>query len=518
MARRSSGRGAGTGTWSTRGPVHSIRRRLLLVLSIGFVAIVLGALLYVEGITRSLVTEEFDAVLLAQARGLVSLIAIEKGVVEFEYAPDAMPQFERKERPDYFQIWLDNGTVLPEGRSGSLAKGVDLARTGSLSLEPSFRDIALPDGRPGRSVQLAFVPGPDRADQKDEEPIVASSAGGHAFVLVVARGRERLDALLASTRLAILLAGAAAALLASILVWRAVVSGLRPLQAIATQVKALDAESLDARIPAPGAPAELAPIVEQLNALLARLEASFQRERRFAGHVSHELRTPIAELRSLAEVGGKWPEDLASTRRFFADVHEIAGRMERVVNDLLLLARCHAGVERVELQPVRLAEAAHACLASLGADGRVETLIPGAIVLDADPGKLSLVLTNLLDNALTYATPGGPVRCEAETGGGRFRLEISNPSEALTEDDLAHLPEPFWRKDRARSPDGHSGLGLSLVTALAPLLHLEVAFRHEGGRFRARLTGRLRDGETKPIQSFAAYPQVRTGAPCKEER
>lgn len=488
--------------------MHSIRRRLLLVLSIGFAAVIAVTMLYLETIIREHETEEFDAALLAEIRGLRSLISVEDGVVEFEYAPEHMPHFERTDRPDYFQIWLDDGTVLPEGRSGSLKGGEALPRFDSLSPEAVFRDAPLPDGRSGRAVQIAFAPGPDRADQAAEEPAVASSSVGRAFVLMVARGRERLDRLLASMRLAIFGAGGIAMLLAAVFVWRALAFGFRPIRAIAVQVEDLHAENLGARLAAPEAPSELAPIVHQLNALLARLEASFDRERRFAGHVAHELRTPIAELRSLAEVGGKWPEDLASTRRFFADVHGIAGRMEHVVVDLLLLARCHAGVERVERGAVPLKEAVLSCLSQLGTRDRVEVDMPEGLVADSDPGKLSLVLTNLLDNAVSHALPEGPVRCVAEARGAWYRVDIVNPALPLTEADLANLAEPFWRKDGARS-EGHSGLGLSLVTALSGLLGLEVGFSQEGGFFRAHLRGRLwNPGGPKPSQRFVREPEL----------
>ncbi len=474
----------------------SIRRRLMLVLSIGFLALIVLPALYVEGITRARVTEEFDAALLAEGRALMALIAEdEEGVGEFEYVPECMPHFERKEQPDYFQMWLGDGTAIAQGRSGSLQPGQDLPRTGSLSVEPESRDVTLPDGRAGRAVQFAFVP---RADKPRR-------SGSRTLVLVVARGRERLDALIASTRLAIGGAGAVAVLLAGLFLWRALASGLRPIHAIAAQVQQLHADNLGARIAAPEAPSELAPIVQQLNGLLARLEASFERERRFTGHVAHELRTPIAELRSLAEVGGKWPEDLASTRRYFADVHDIAGRMERVVVDLLLLARCHAGVEKAQCRAVPLRQVVES---QPGAD-RVEIDVPEDLVVDSDPGKLSLIVSNLLDNALSYAARGGPVRCIAAARDSRFTLDVVNPAEPLSEEDLRNLAEPFWRKDRARSPEGHSGLGLSLVTALAGLLGLDVGFSQDGGGlFRARVCGRLWEADPKVIQRFAAYPQA----------
>ena len=484
--------------------MHSIRRRLMLTLSIGFAVLIVATLIYVESITRARVTGEFDAALLAEARGLISLTGVEDGVVEFEYAPEHMPQFERDEAPDYFQIWLDDGTALPKGRPDRCKPGEDLPRPLSLPTKPGFYDEALPDGRSGRAVRLAFIPGADRSDEALEEPVVASSSPvGHAFVLVVARGRDRLDRLITRTRLAIFGGGAVAILLAALLAWLLVTSGLKPVHAIAAQVQTLHANNLEARVTAPEAPSELAPIAHQLNALLARLEASFERERRFAGHVAHELRTPIAELRSLAEVGGRWPEDLASTKRFFADVHGIAGRMERVVVDLLLLARCHAGVESAQRREVRLAPLVRS---QPGAD-RVEIDVPEDLVVESDPSKLSLIVSNLVDNALTYAAPGGPVRCVATTRDSRFVLDVVNPAERLSEADLRNLAEPFWRKDRARSAEGHSGLGLSLVTALSGLLGHEVAFSQDGaGLFRARVSGRLWGGRPKPAQRFMGYP------------
>ncbi len=122
-------------------------------------------------------------------------------------------------------------------------------------------------------------------------------------------------------------------------------------EGLRAQVRSLDADSLHTRVALVETPREVAPIVDQLNGLLDRLDDSFARERRFTGNVAHELRTPIAELRTLAEVGKKWPEDTASVVGFFEDVNDVAGRMETVIADLLLLARCEAGVERVERTP-----------------------------------------------------------------------------------------------------------------------------------------------------------------------
>jgi two-component system sensor histidine kinase QseC len=331
-------------------------------------------------------------------------------------------------------------------------------------------------------------------------------------VLVVARDRGRLDVLLARIRWTLGGLGGAAALLAAVLAWRALAVGLRPVDAIAAQLGQLDARNLGARIRLDATPMELAPIVDQVNGLLARLEESFERERRFAANVAHELRTPIAELRTLAEVGSQWPEDPVSIARFFGDVHEIAGRMERLVANLLLLARCEAGVEAVERAPVRLRGLVEetwsklaARAATKGAELRLD--VTPDVVADSDPGKLQIILANLLDNAVSHARPATPIRCASAQADGGFELEISNAAEPLARADLARLTEPFWRKDQARSAADHAGLGLSLVSALAKLTGLAVAFVQDpDGTFRARLGGRLAPVLSIPQGSRARIP------------
>ena len=235
--------------------------------------------------------------------------------------------------------------------------------------------------------------------------------------------------------------------------------------------------------------------MDQLNALLERLGESFERARRFTGNVAHELRTPIAELRALAEVGSKWPEDQASIVRFFDDVTDIAGRMEIVIADLLLLARCQAGVEAVVSSPTNLKQMIASTWSRLTAGSahnglRFRLDLPEDLVVQSDPGKLEIVFANVLGNALSYSRPEGEILCAGSRNGDRFQLDISNPAEPLGKADLERLAEPFWRKDEARSSAAHAGLGLSVVSALAALLRLEVGFaQDQNGTFTVRMAG-----------------------------
>lgn len=472
----------------------------MIVLAAGFAALIVGMDLYIVDAMTKRAEAEFDEALLAKARAIVVLTEQDDGQVEMDYNAKLMPEFEREHNPEYFQFWLDDGTVLH--RSARMRPDQNLPLTGSPTEVPQIRDAPLGDGRDGRVLELAFVPGGDERGDEGEpkkrknEPEPEPYDG--KLVLAVGRGRERLDEALATMRLVIFGVGGLAILLAALLVWRALITGFRPIHSIATQVEGLDADSLSAKVELPRTPQELAPIVDQLNALLARLDASFERERRFAGNVAHELRTPIAELRSLAVVGAKWPDDQASVAAFFVDVNDIAGRMETVIADLMLLARCQAGVEPAVNSPTSVRQVVTAVWTTLEKDAaraglRLNLdLPPDDITLNSDVGKLAIVLTNVFGNAISYAKANGEIRCVGSTDGDRFRLDVMNDAEPMSREDLAHITEPFWRKDEARASSEHAGLGLSLVSALADLLGMAVRFDQDpAGTFRVRLTGRI---------------------------
>lgn len=467
----------------------------MIVLAVGFAVLIVSVGVYVSNVVGASVTNEFDTSLVTKAQALVQLTEDENGQVEFDYTPKHMPQFERTEQPDYFQFWLADGRMLHRS-TGLERANEDLPRSESLLDEPLTRNVRLPDGRAGRMVELAFTPKDpkDIGDKGDDDESTPQVLEPVTLVLAVAVSRERLDEVLGNMQLLIYGAGGIATLIAVILVWRSVAAGFRPIDAIASQVEKLDARSLSSRVELPRTPRELAPVVDQLNALLKRLDESFARERRFADNVAHELRTPIAELRSLATVAAKWPGDKASVTEFFGDVNDIAGRMEGVVADLLLLARCQAGIEQVERTPTSLRQIIAAIWSGLaesasGTGLRLRMELPDVIV-DSDPGKLNIVFANVLGNAVSYARPNSEIRCIGTTMGSRFRLDITNRADLLSPMDLEHLAEPFWRKDKSRSSAEHAGLGLSLVTAIANLLRLKVRFDQDrDGTFRVGLTG-----------------------------
>lgn len=468
----------------------SLRLRLCLTIASGFVALLGGVAVWVTAEVRAHVTRDFDAGIVQRARQLAGLCEVEKdGTIEFDYVARFHPEFEREQGPDLYQIWLPLQRVTY--RSTWLDE--DLVATPEFRVEPTIGDLVLAGGRRVRVGHAGFVvKGPDEAPF---DLGGAVGAGAPRMILAVARGREELDALLARASWAILGGAGVAVTLALVLLWWLVARGLRPVAAVAAQVGAMTPADLGRRVEPGWTPRELAPIVTQFNAFVRRLHDAMERERRFAGNVAHELRTPVAELRSLAAVATRWPDDKPAILGFFGDVRDIARRMDSVITNLLLLARCHSGRERierarVEVEPLLTAAIERHGPRAVAAGLEVATRFEDGTCLDTDADKLAILLDNLVANAVSYAIPGTTVRCSTERDGDRVRITVENRAEPFAAGDLERLSEPFWRRDTARAGAEHAGLGLALVTALAALLGLRVSFEQDdGGVFRAAVTG-----------------------------
>jgi two-component system sensor histidine kinase QseC len=245
---------------------------------------------------------------------------------------------------------------------------------------------------------------------------------------------------------------------------------------VADHCASIDATRLSLRLPEEGLPPELKPICTRLNDLLSRLNSAFTRERRFTADAAHELRTPIAELRSIAEVALKWPDDSESCVRGLRDALDIAEQMETLVTTLLSLARSGDQEARVVLQPVFLHDVVAQCVRVLEkpiGSRAVEIDVPADAFVMAEPSLLTSVLTNLLANAGEYARGDAAIRCIATRRAGGWTFSIENPCAKLEGEDLGHLFEPFWRRDHSRTDGGHAGLGLALVAAYCRLMHVQ---------------------------------------------
>jgi two-component system phosphate regulon sensor histidine kinase PhoR len=201
-----------------------------------------------------------------------------------------------------------------------------------------------------------------------------------------------------------------------------------------------------------------------------RLEAM---RRDFVANVSHELKTPLTSISGYAETLLTDTPDGETTRRFLTTIVTNARRMQRLVDNLLDLARLEAGRWQPELEPIDIAEAAQDTWSALRDGSRalavefgVEVEEDAATVL-ADADAVRQVLTNLLDNSLRYTPPGGRILCRSRIEGEGVAISVTDNGSGIVPEHLPRIFERFYRSDPSRSRDeGGTGLGLAIVKHL----------------------------------------------------
>jgi signal transduction histidine kinase len=453
--------------------VNSIRRRLTVGLMIGFCVLwaCAGAALYFN--LRAGLLAEFDTTLLANAQALAALTRQQNGNVELDFPGEFIPGFEGGEPANYFQMRSAEGSIIEQSPS---LEGNQLPSPAGAAGTPQYVDLTLPDGRRGRAVSLRFIP---QGDEEVPDSRLDEHAGA-SVTLTVALHRAGLDHRLRLLATTLLVVGGLLAAATGLGVPAVVRRGLSPLEGVAEQASRIDVESLQTRFPTSKMQAELLPICSRLNELLARLQASFERERQFSADVAHELRTPIAELRSLAEVALRWPDEPASTTRALQETLEIAIQMDTIVNGLLSLARYEAGLQGTGSVPVCVAALLREIwqpLADLASRKRLAlywNMTENGSV-ETNPALFRSILTNVLSNAVEYSPEGGAIDVCVDTSKVPWQIAVSNTVNDLTPADVPHLFDRFWRRDPARSSSTHSGLGLAVTKAFARALELEIA-------------------------------------------
>jgi signal transduction histidine kinase len=304
---------------------------------------------------------------------------------------------------------------------------------------------------------------------------------------------KRAQSEVAQTFLVIGAATLAAALLAGYLVAARTAAPLRRMARVAAMV---DGGDLAHRIGTKGLHDEVRLLAESFDHMLERLEDAFSRQREFVSDASHELRTPLTAIRGQLEVLAREPNPSPERVREVEQiaVREIA-RMERLVGDLLTLARLDEGLEPAptEVQAsaflVELAEAAGA------ADRRVEFGGAPAGTVDIDPDRLAQVVRNLLRNAVEHTASAGTVRLSAEAVGGQLRVYVDDDGTGIPAHERHRVFDRFHRVEPSRARrSGGSGLGLAIARAIvhaqggriwaegSPLGGARVAFELRGFR------------------------------------
>ena len=289
-----------------------------------------------------------------------------------------------------------------------------------------------------------------------------------------------LDRLLTISWIVLLVTTAGAAVLG----WFAAGRVLRPVREITATARTISAGNLHERLALTGPNDEFKQLGDTLDDLLGRLEASFEAQRRFVANASHELRTPLTLERTLLQVALADPDATEGTLR--ATCEELLtsqADQERLLEALLTLASSERGLERRE--PVDLPALVDSALQQLTPklEGRglsTQTTLDPATAT-GDEALIARLIANLIDNAIDHNVDRGLVDIRTETADGNAVLTIANTGPLIPAGQTEQLFEPFQRLHGRTASDGHHGLGLSIVRAIAVAHNAEASATPRAG-------------------------------------
>jgi signal transduction histidine kinase len=354
-------------------------------------------------------------------------------------------------------------------------------------LDSDRRVVAASENLPGRGPMVAEVPDPDGDDPLritvERLPVDSDEAfrvfgrrvalpSGDVATLYVATELAPVRNTLTDLHRAVTVGAPLLLVLAGMAVWLLVGRALRPVEAIRRQVAEISESVLDRRVPEPPNDDEVGRLARTMNAMLGRLQRSAERQRRFVSDASHELRSPLAATRTTLEVALAHP-GTTTWEAAAADVLAETERMERLVEDLLFLARGDEGQLRAAPEPVDLDDIVGVEVARIRARGRVGIDISnvGAARVRGVAGYLERVVRNLLENAEIHARSVVSVSLAGD--GVAVVLAVTDDGPGVAPADRERIFDRFVRLEEARARpgargvpgDNRGGAGLGLAIA-----------------------------------------------------
>jgi len=353
--------------------------------------------------------------------------------------------------------------------SGGVRSPISVLDEGGAVAQLLDRDGAVVAATPNVSSTVpmaAFAPDADRPTPRTVQHLVSGPAGRYRVVALAAAnggtvyvglGLRTVDHAIGLLSVALAIGLPILVLAGGVAIWIGVGRALRPVERLRREVADISRGNLHERVSAAKTGDEIDRLAATMNSMLERLEVAAATERRFIADASHEFRSPLAAVRAQIETARDYPDTVDWTV-VANDVLADQDRLERLVQDLLLLARLDSG----ELAPAR-----HPVSLRRVVDEEVQRR-PAAFAADVagdmsgDPAQLTRVVRNLLDNAERHASAN--VRVTLTADDGQLVLRVADDGPGVPVADRARIFERFTRLDDARVADaGGSGLGLAIV-------------------------------------------------------
>jgi two-component system sensor histidine kinase QseC len=408
-----------------------------------------AAFTYVD--TRSELDELLDAHLAQSA----ALLVAQAGGELHEIETDQTPAVHGRKVKVMFQIW-ERGSMLRLRSAGAPAERLAVHEQG-------FSDVSL-QGKSWR--------------------VFSTWDGAHRNLVQVAEEQHLRDEIIEDIAESLLLPLAIALPLLGLFLWLAVTRAVRPLRRLGQDIARRAPDNLS-RLDPGDAPAEIAPLVDNLNRLFSRVGDALENERRFTADAAHELRTPLAALKIQAQVA-RAALDAAERQRALDNVIAGCDRATRLVEQLLTLARLEPTELKTrhvtcDLSAITREVAATIAPFALARGIEIELDAPASVELPGTLDLLRVLVRNLVDNAVRYSPASGVVSVSLSSSNNQVTLSVLDQGPGVTPEERANLGRRFHRV--LGSGESGSGLGLSIVKRIAELHHASITFgAGEAGR------------------------------------
>ena len=416
-------------------------------------------------VAQNLANKPFDRALVYNVQALAQFIQVGPRQRARFSLPQPASELLRADDSDnvYYQVLGAKGEYLSGERElPAPPRAGHEPSTGELAEEPQLRDAEFR----GLPVRVAYLWVP------------IGDSGAHALVQV-AETREKRSVLAAEIIKGVMLPQFAILPLAVLLVWLALVRGIKPLSELEKRIRARRPDDLSP-LDEHSVPQEVGPLVASVNDLLTRLKDSIAMQKRFLADAAHQLKTPLAGLRMQADLAQRQGSSTEDLKQSLQQIGNASVRATHTVNQLLALARAEGGGTALTRQPCDIAqltiEVVHEAV-PLALDRRIdlgyEGPEPGAaeLTLLGNPTLLKEMIRNLVENAMYYAptTPDRPgvvtVRVSGTAAQHTLMVQVEDNGPGVPLADRTRIFEPFYRA-LGTNVDG-SGLGLPIVREIA---------------------------------------------------
>jgi len=294
-------------------------------------------------------------------------------------------------------------------------------------------------------------------------------------IIQVALDRREEDKLLAQFRRRLVPLLAITLILCAFVGYQIARNGLKPIARISETAGRIRSNTLHERIPAGDFPSELGALAATFNEMLDRLQESFDRLSRFSADIAHELRTPLNNLRGEVEVALGKSRSPAEYQETLTSFLEEAGRLSRLIESLLFLARAEHPETQIRREPLdlgKLLEGVREFYEPAASESGVTlgVSVSGPVPAELDRTLLQRAAGNLVENSLAHTAKGGAVTLSASRDNGKVTLEVTDTGCGIPAEHLPRVFERLYRVDRSRTAaTGGAGLGLAIVKSIAEL-------------------------------------------------